>query len=80
MTDDLRRLGFNDHVQLGARQIHVQTEVVGKNPLKARTMVFEGGQLLDTAQRDLDSDPERAGDAVRLQHDDVLERARAGKY
>jgi hypothetical protein len=41
--DELRKIGFNDSVDYGARSLHVQTEVMVREHVLIRTMVLEGG-------------------------------------
>jgi hypothetical protein len=41
--DELRKIGFNDSVDVGKRTLHVQTEVIVRDGVLIRTMVLEGG-------------------------------------
>lgn len=41
--DDLKKVGFNESVQVGGRSLHVQTEVLTRSGIVIRTTVLEGG-------------------------------------
>lgn len=43
LHDEVRKIGYNDSVDHGTRQLHVQTEVVVRDGVLIRTMVLEGG-------------------------------------
>jgi hypothetical protein len=41
--DEIRKIGFNDSVVHGTRNLHVQTEVMVRDGVLIRTMILEGG-------------------------------------
>ncbi len=41
--EELRKIGFNDSIDVGTRTLHVQTEVIVRDGVLIRTMVLEGG-------------------------------------
>ena len=80
-SDDLSSLGFNDHVELDGRSLHVQTEVTRTDPITVRSVVFEGGTILDATTCALPhSDHSQAKQAIQLQHENVLADVLSGRY
>ena len=80
-SDDLSSLGFNDHVELNGRSLHVQTEVTRTDPITVRSVVFEGGTILEATTRALSaSDDSQARQAIQEHHENVLADVLSGRY
>jgi hypothetical protein len=56
IPDAARKIGYNTPVTVGARTLHVQTEVLGRDQLRIRTTVLERGVVRFTDTRDCPSD------------------------
>jgi hypothetical protein len=80
---ELRRIGFNDCVARGSRAVHIQTEVLGGEPLRVRSTVMEGGGILDATTRSVNIGELPLAEVqalVRSQHDSVVAEVRGGRY
>ena len=76
------RIGFNTHVTVGERQLHVQTEVFGRDRLRMLTTVTEGGEVLVSREAWCDDDLavyEEIQWAAEQQHESAVSEARAGE-
>ena len=63
-TDGVREIGFNQSVQVNGRELHVQTEVLGRDQLIVRTTVNEGG-VVRLAERVVYQGDPAGVDAIR---------------
>lgn len=82
IPDAARKIGYNTPVTVGARTLHVQTEVLGRDRLRIRTTVLERGvvQFTDTQDCAEDStDVDRIRRAAEAQHEAGIRKANALK-
>ena len=83
---DVRDLGFNDSVTVGERQLHVQTEVLGRHEMVICTTVLEGGTVRVAEKRVLgaETNAEEIRSVVERQHrrhvQQLREAADRGSY
>jgi hypothetical protein len=71
-SDDIRKIGFNDHVQVDGRALHIQTEVLQRGGYVMRTTVLEGGTVQFATSEpcpDEARDHERIRALVQSQHE-----------
>ena len=87
MDPELRKratsIGFNTHVPLAHRDVHVQTEVFGRSALRVVTTVTSGGELLGSREEELPGEVtslELITEAVQAQHDAMVGTARQGGF
>lgn len=77
--------GFNTDVKHKTRVYHVQTEDKGRNNPKIETLVYMGGEILDSYRTSYDVDREslREDQIIQMmeaQHKRVINAIRIGKY
>jgi hypothetical protein len=80
IPDAARKIGYNTPVTVGARTLHVQTEVVGRDRLVIRTTVLERGvvQFSDSSDCPTEGvDVEGIRRAARAQHEACIVKANA---
>jgi hypothetical protein len=82
-----RNLGFNDSVTVGERQLHVQTEVMGRQEMVICTTVLEGGTVRVAEKQVIGAEVTGAEElrvAVERQHrrhvEELREAADRGTY
>ena len=78
--------GFNTDVKHGGRVFHVQTEDKGKGNPKIETLIYVGGQILDSVRFDYSEkisegyDEELVTQLMEEQHRRVVRDIKTGKY
>jgi len=77
--------GFNTDVKHNSKVYHVQTEDKGRNNPKIETLVYMGGEILDSHRTVYDDDRSTLGeeDIIELmesQHKNVIKSIKLGKY
>ena len=78
--------GFNTDVRHDDRIFHVQTEDRGADKPIIETLIYEGGRILDSRQRDYGEltasgvTPERLATLIERQHQNVVRDIRLGRY
>ncbi|MDH5492482.1 MAG: hypothetical protein OEY14_11080 [Myxococcales bacterium] len=80
-SEEARKIGFNDHIDVGGIAYHVQTEVMGRGELKARTLVYESGVIQHAESQPLGGEGrslEELRSEVDAQHRRVVSLVRAG--
>lgn len=73
--DEIRKIGFNSSVNVGKRNLHVQTEVLVRGQIVIRTMVLEGGTIVSAERRTCPEHvqaPEQVEAYVRQHHQDCI--------
>ena len=77
--------GFNTDVKHNAKVYHVQTEDKGRNNPKIETLVYVGGEILDTCRTSYDQSKqelteEEIMELLERQHKRVIRTIKIGKY
>jgi len=78
--------GFNTDVKHGGRVFHIQTEDKGKGNPKIETLIYVGGQILDSVRFDYSEkisdgyDEELVTQLMEEQHRRVVRDIKTGKY
>lgn len=77
--------GFNTDVKHKSKVYHVQTEDKGRANPKIETLVYMGGEILDSYRTTYDSDRDSLGEdeivkLMEAQHKRVIKRIKIGKY
>jgi hypothetical protein len=79
---DIRKIGFNDNLQVEGRALHIQTEVLQRGGYVMRTTVLEGGTVRfatsEPCPHDL-QDQERIRALVKLQHESYVGKVIRGE-
>jgi hypothetical protein len=80
-SEDARKIGFNDPVEIDGRTLHIQTEVLTRDGFVVKTVVVEGRivRLADSRPCPPEvSDLEALVARAESQHRDLLDRIRLG--
>ncbi len=80
--ESVRTLGYNDCVEVMGRILQVQTEVIGRHEMSIRTVIVEGGQVLNAISRPFPEELLELGNCdehVHGQHLKVLAGVRDGQ-
>jgi hypothetical protein len=75
-----QEVGFNDCVQLESRSLQVQTEVACRDAIVIRTMIVEGGAVLDVKAVQLAGAPRDVEQRARDQHRETVAEVQRGEY
>lgn len=73
--DRIRRIGFNTSVDVGERNLHVQTEVLVRDQVVIRTLVLEGGAIRKAERLPCPEHlqtPEELEEYVRVRHEEQV--------
>lgn len=80
--DQIRKIGFNTSVDVGDRNLHVQTEVLTRKQVVMRTLVLEGGAILRAERHPCPEHleaPEELEAYVRQRHYESVEALKSGE-
>jgi hypothetical protein len=78
---DVRKIGFNDPVEVQGRKLHIQTEVITREGVIFRTVVLEGGVVRFLENRPCPPEITDLGAltaCVKSQHEELLDTIKQG--
>lgn len=81
-SGDIRKIGFNDSIQVDGRALHIQTEVLQRGGYVMRTTVLEGGTVQFATSEPCPpnlQDEERIRALVQLQHESYVGKVIRGE-
>lgn len=78
-----RNIGFSAAIRRGTKVLHVQTEVLGQDPLTVQTTVVENGAVRFSRSEQWPAELEdltQAASYVEARHRDVVEQLNRGAF